>query len=487
MLDQCAHDEKSYAARASLYTALVLTVMKLSVGFYTNSLGILSEALHSGFDLLAALMTFFAVRVASLPADARHPYGHGKVENLAALGETALLLITCGWILGEAVERLFFTTTLVKPSLWGVLVMLISIALDIHRVRLLRRVAKKYKSQALEADALHFSSDILSSAVVLVGLLVIWGAQFLPAGNDWIPLLHSADALAALGVSLVVLHACYDLSRKAINDLMDAGSDEMRQRIEEAALAVAGVTHVHSVRMRSSGAVCFVDLTLCVPPRFSVESGHRLANEVEEAIRRIEPGADVTVHVEPNEGNEVEHPLLVLQNTAAQHTFSIHGVQLLQTEQGMHVEVHAEMPGSLPLGDAHHRVTSFENEVAALMPQVEIVSHLEPEGLTDWHASRTTSCTETERAQLHKVVEEVLGGGVSGCHRLMAYRLPESEGPGVHLSFHCRMNAAATVNEAHDASLRIERDLRQRLPHLGRIVVHMEPQEEFEPVERRQS
>lgn len=477
MLDQCAHEEKNHAAKASLYTALILTAMKLSVGFYTNSLGILSEALHSGFDLLAALMTFLAVRMAAQPADARHPYGHGKVENLAALGETALLLITCGWIIGEAVDRLFFTASPVKPSLWGVLVMLISIALDVHRVRLLRRVAKKYKSQALEADALHFSSDILSSAVVLVGLLIIWGAQFLPADNAWLPLLHSADALAALGVSLIVLHACYDLSRKAINDLMDAGSDEMRQRIEDAARSVEGVTHVHSVRMRSSGAVCFVDLTLCVPPRFSVESGHRLAHEVEKAIQLVEPGADVTVHVEPHEGNDVKNPLLILQNTAAQHTFSIHGVQLLQTEKGMHVEVHAEMPGRLSLAEAHHKVTSFEDEVAALMPQVEIVSHLEPEGVTDWHAPRTLRCCEEELEALQQVVEEVLGKSVSGCHRLLAYRLPESEGPGVHLSFHCRMDAAATVDEAHDASLRIERDLRQCLPHLGRIVVHMEPQE----------
>lgn len=476
MLDQKAHEEKSQAARASLYTALVLTVMKLGVGFYTNSLGILSEALHSGFDLLAALMTFFAVRIASRPADARHPYGHGKVENLAALGETALLLITCGWIIGEAVERLFFTAAPVKPSLWGVLVMLISIVLDVHRVRLLRRVAKKYKSQALEADALHFSSDILSSAVVLVGLLIIWGAQFLPVGSAWIPLLHSADALAALAVSLIILHACYDLSRKAINDLMDGGSDELHRRIEEVALTISDVTHVHSIRMRNSGSVTFVDLTLCVPPRFSVERGHRLAHEAEKLIQQVEPGADVTVHVEPHKGREAENPLLVLQNTAAEHGFSIHGVQLLQTEQGMHVEVHAELPGSLPLVEAHQRVTGFEDDIVALLPPLEIVSHLEPVGTTDRHACRTLLCDATELEQMRTAVAAILGEDVSGCHRLVAYRLPESEGAGVHLSFHCRMNGSVSVDEAHKATIRIEHDLRQRLPHLGRIVVHMEPQ-----------
>lgn len=478
MQDLSAHEEKNQAARASLYTALVLTGMKLGVGFYTNSLGILSEALHSGFDLLAALMTCFAVRMASRPADARHPYGHGKVENLAALAETALLLITCGWIIGEAVERLFYTATPVKPSLWGVLVMLISIALDVHRVRLLRRVAKKYNSQALEADALHFSSDILSSAVVLVGLLVIWCAQFLPEGSAWGPLLHSADALAALAVSLIVLHACYDLSRKAVNALMDGGSDEMRQNIEAAALSVQGVTHVHSVRMRSSGAATFVDLTLCVPPRLSVEGGHRLAHEAEKVIQDAVPGADVTVHVEPHKGQESDNPLLVLQNAAAEHDFSIHGVQILEAGQGMHVEVHAEMPGTLSLQEAHHRVTGFENDIVHLLPQVEIVSHIEPVGTTDREAPCILRLSEPELAQLRRAVEETLGPDASGCHRLVAYRLgSDREAPEVHVSFHCRMAADTSVDEAHNTSLRIEQDLRYRLPHLGRIVIHMEPEQ----------
>ena len=480
MTDAQAHKEKSQAALASLGTALVLTSVKLAVGFYTNSLGILSEAVHSGFDLLAAALTFFAVRLAARPADSEHPYGHGKVENLAALAETALLLVTCGWIIGEAVERLFYNAAPVKPSLWGVGVMAMSIALDVHRVRLLRRVAKKHNSQALEADALHFSSDILSSAVVLVGVLIIWGAQFLPQDSTWLPYLHAADAVAALAVSVIVLHACYALSHKAVNALMDGGSDEMRERIEEAARSVRGVNHVHSVRMRNSGADIFVDLTVCVPPRLSVEGGHKVAHQVEESIQAALPKADVTVHVEPGQEADKDNPLLIMQNAAARHEVSIHGVQLLEKDAALHAEVHTEFPGSMTLAEAHHRVTAFEEDVVKLLPQTEIVSHLEPLGTTDMDAPCVLPCDTTELARLELVVEQVLLAvpGVSGCHRLNAYRLgSDREEPYVHLSFHCRMKGTVSVDDAHSASLRVEQDLRRHMPELGRIVLHMEPQE----------
>lgn len=294
-----AHTEKNAAARASLITALILTSMKLAVGLYTNSLGILSEALHSGLDLVAAGVTLFAVRMAAQPPDQDHPYGHGKIENLAALAETVILLITCGWIMTEAIDRLFFATAHVMPSLWGVLVMGISIVLDIHRARMLKRVARKYKSQALEADALHFTSDIWSSSVVLVGLLLIWAGQFLPEASLWRSWVNNVDALAAMGVSVIVLYACYGLARKAVHDLMDGGSVELYARIEEALHNIPHIRAVRALRLRTSGAETFVDLQICVSPQLSVQDGHQAAHAAEERIQKIVPGADVTVHVEP--------------------------------------------------------------------------------------------------------------------------------------------------------------------------------------------
>ena len=230
------HSEKNSAAMLSLAAATLLTLVKLGVGLYTNSLGILSEALHSGLDLVAALMTLFAVRMAAQPADRNHPYGHGKAENLSALGETLLLLLTSVWIM-EAYDRLVSGGAPVLPSLWGVGVMALSITIDINRARMLHKVAKKFKSQALEADALHFWSDIWSSGVVLAGVLAVWCGSWLPETSPVRPFLNSADAVAALLVSLIILKSCFSMARRAINALMD----EVTGRPEENAIQMVAL------------------------------------------------------------------------------------------------------------------------------------------------------------------------------------------------------------------------------------------------------
>ena len=221
-----ADREKRIAALSSVGAALLLTGLKLGVGFATNSLGILSEAAHSGLDLVAAVVTYWAVRAASRPADADHPYGHGKVENLSALVETLLLLLTCGWIVREAVDRLFFEAVHVEPSVWGLAVMGVSIVVDISRARMLRRVARKHNSQALEADALHFSTDVWSSAVVIAGLLALRAAMFFPQDSFMFAVLQRADAFAALVVSCIVVFVSLQLGRRAVDVLLDGGAQE---------------------------------------------------------------------------------------------------------------------------------------------------------------------------------------------------------------------------------------------------------------------
>ena len=294
-----AAKEKSHAAFSSLIAAFFLTSLKIAAAYSTNSLGIFSEALHSALDLLAALITLTAVRVAAIPADESHPYGHGKVEHLAALAETALLLLACGWIIGEAVQRLIYKETAVIPSLWAIAVMVISILVDISRSRMLRRMAKKHKSQALEADALHFTSDIWSSSVVLVGLGAIWLSQGLAAAHPLRPWLTRADAVAALVVACIVLHACYRLSKKAIDSLMDRDHSEERQRIRQRLAYLPGIVHVERIRIRISGPDHFVDLAIGVRADLSLDAAHHVAHQAEEAVMGLLPGADVSVHVDP--------------------------------------------------------------------------------------------------------------------------------------------------------------------------------------------
>lgn len=287
--------EKRSAALRSLLAAVALTSFKIAVGLATSSLGILAEAAHSGLDLVAALLTLVAVRISGRPADRSHHYGHGKVENLSALAETALLLAACAWIAREALHRLFLDTGGIEVTWWSFGVMIVSIAVDASRSRVLARTAKKYNSQALEADALHFQTDIWSSSVVIFGLISVKLGQWFPA---LAPLRHG-DAAAALGVSVVVVWVSWRLGRKTIDGLLDSAPAGMEDQIAAAVSAVPGVMNCHNIRLRYSGPVMFIDLHVLVDGQQTLFEAHRLTETIEGVIQQIVPAADVTVHPEP--------------------------------------------------------------------------------------------------------------------------------------------------------------------------------------------
>ena len=293
--DPGSQSEKRHAALTSVFAAVGLTGIKVVVGVLTGSLGILAEAAHSALDLVAAVVTLLAVRVSGKPADEDHLYGHGKVENLSALFETVLLLATCAWIVYEAVQRLFFQHVTIDVSVWAFLVMVVSIVVDVSRSRLLYKTARKYGSQALEADALHFRTDIWSSTVVIFGLVCVLVAQKLPR----LASLEKADSLAALIVAAIVVYISVELGIRSIKPLLDTAPAGLRVQITQAVEAMPEVIDCHQVRVRSSGAHLFVDAHVSVDGKQSLEEAHRLTEEIEEVIRRIAPGADVTVHPEP--------------------------------------------------------------------------------------------------------------------------------------------------------------------------------------------
>jgi cation diffusion facilitator family transporter len=287
--------EKQSAARNSLVTAIALAGMKTIVGLLTGSLGILAEAAHSGLDLVAAIMTFLAVRISGKPPDTDHLYGHGKVENLSALFETALLLLTCVWIVWEAAQRLIHHHGQMEVNAWSFAVMLISIGANAVRSRVLARTARKYDSQALEADALHFQTDMWSSAVVIAGLIAVKTADLFPR-LAW---LRGGDAVAALGVSALIVWVSVRLGRRTIDALLDSAPAGMEQRVAAAAEGVDGVRNCHNVRIRASGPKMFVDLHVLVDGGQTLAQAHDLTERIEAAIQEIAPQADVTVHPEP--------------------------------------------------------------------------------------------------------------------------------------------------------------------------------------------
>lgn len=301
MSHNTAQKEKRSAALNSVVAATGLTAFKIVVGVFTNSLGILAEAAHSALDLMAALMTFFAVRVADKPADHDHPFGHGKVENISALFETLLLLATSAWIIYEAVRRLTQPEVRVEVSVWSFIVMGTSIVIDVTRSRMLMSAAKKHNSQALEADALHFSTDIWSSSVVILGLILVLVGRSYPN----LVFLEKGDAIAALVVAVIVIFVSGELGFRSIQALLDAAPKTgERERIIRQVGKMKGIADVHAVRIRSSGAQWFVDMHVTMDGNISLAESHALTEKVERQVRKILPKSDVTVHVEPNKLRE---------------------------------------------------------------------------------------------------------------------------------------------------------------------------------------
>ena len=285
--DQAAK-EKSRIAFISILAAVFLTSFKLLIGFATGSLGILSEALHSGLDLVAALITFFAVRAADKPADRDHNFGHGKIENYSALIETFLLVITCGWIIYEAIHRMITGKTHIEITVWSFVVIATSIVVDISRSRALYKVAKKHESQALEADALHFSTDIWSSAVVLVGLI---GVSFK---------FNFADPVSALIVAVIVLTVSYRLGKRSFDALIDRAPQGLTEMITRIVKEIPEVKKFHDIKVRESGSDKFVDLNIHVDKNITIERAHQISDLVENAITSKIKNITVMVHEEPD-------------------------------------------------------------------------------------------------------------------------------------------------------------------------------------------
>ncbi|HEY3078531.1 MAG TPA: cation diffusion facilitator family transporter [Chloroflexota bacterium] len=460
--------DKYAVALASVVAAVCLTVLKLVVGLSTGSLGILAEAAHSASDLIAALLTLLAVNVADREADESHPYGHGRFENLSALFETGLLLVTCGWVAWEAVQRLLGGSHRVEASFWAFAVMAISIVVDWSRSRALSRAAREHGSQALEADALHFSSDIWSSAVVMLGLGLVWLAERQPDAG-W---LEHADAVAALFVSAIVVRVGLRLGHATVDALADRAPPGVAGRIRAAALEVDGVLRAERIRVRRVGNKLFLDLTVAVDRTLPFARAHDVADAVEERVRGEVPGADVVVHVEPV-ATPSESAAERVHFVARQRGVGVHDVRVRQVGDRFEVDLHVELDPSLNLIDAHRIATELEQALLAADPRLGAVNtHLE----APTHLSSDVEITRQSPelvGQVRRVADRLAGPGST--HEVRVYR-PGSAGAGErNLVLHASFPAELDLDQVHQLSAEIERALRRELPDIGTVLVHAEP------------
>lgn len=467
-LRAAADREKRGVALSSLLAAVMLTAFKLAIGLWTNSLGILSEAAHSGLDLVAAAITFWAVRISGLPADQRHTYGHGKFENLSALLETLLLLVTCLGIVYESLRRLFFLERVeVTANVWAFLVVLVSIATDFSRSRALKKAADKHHSQALEADALHFSTDIWSSLVVLWGLFGVKASEYF--GAAW---LGQADTVAALGVAVIVVGVSIKLGKKSLQDLLDAIPDDLQQRVIAAIGQVPGVQEVKLVRLRRSGPEVFADVTLAVDRSVPFERTHEIADDAEAAVQHIVPQADVVVHIEPTAAHD-EHLLTTIRVLAARHGLSAHGIRVYGDAGRSSLELHLEVSESLSLEEAHRQATGFERALHEAIPGLtRIVTHLEPTG----RDSAMLPAAPASQEQVQLLIEDFFRAGRTAArpHDIVVQRT----GQELAVSFHCTLHPSTAITDAHKLTEQLEQYLRAHMPNLGRVVIHAEPTSE---------
>lgn len=459
--------EMKKAATFSVAAALCLCGLKLVVGLLSGSLGILAEAAHSGLDLVAAVVTLMAVHFALKPADQDHPYGHGKIENFSALVETGLLFLTCAWIIYEAVHRLFFEAKAVQPSPWAFLVMAVSIAVDVNRSRILRRVARKHHSQALEADALHFSTDIWSSSVVVLGLALVWlGRHVFPGASS---VLDKADAAAALAVAFIVLFVSYRLGKRTVDVLLDRAPDGLTQEFREAAGRVEGVMNVGQVRVRRSGPRVFVDIGLDVDRYLSVECTRNIARAVEAEIEHRSPGADVVVHTHPRVVEE-ESRAKRIRGVALKNGAAAHNIHLSEEGNEVVVALHLEVDDDLSLEQAHDTASRVEQDLRQEMPDITRIDiHIESRA-TEAAEEKDVTAEETSLVNLIRATTDRVAGRTC-CLDITLRR----RGQRHSVSLRCAFDRALSILQVHDLTTRIEEELKSAVPSLDRILVHAEP------------
>jgi cation diffusion facilitator family transporter len=450
--------EKEQVALTSIAASAVLTVAKGVIGVSTGSLAILSEAGHSLIDLGATVLTYGAVRISGKPADEEHQYGHGKFESVSALAETALLFALSGVVIWHGIERLGGSPTHVDANIWAFGVIVLSVVVDFFRARALTRTAKKTSSHALEADALHFSSDLWASLAVLVGLA---GVRL---GLPW------ADSVAALVVAVLICIAGWRLGRRTIDTLTDTAPRGAAGQISAVAARVPGVVNVERVRVREVGEKTFIDLGVAVNRTQSLDKVSALKDHVAAAIRTQMPGAEPTVTTNPvalDNESVLDCVMVIARNRA----LAVHHVTVHEIEERLAISLDLEVDGKLSLGTAHELANGLESAIAAeLGANVEVETHIEP--LEPQDASGREA--PPERVNAVSIVLAEIAAESRAVRDIHNVRVRETD-DGEIVNFHCYVDPALTVQNVHEKVDMLERALRERSPSIKRVIGHAEP------------
>jgi cation diffusion facilitator family transporter len=438
-------------ALVSIAAAAALAAVKLGAGIASGSLGLVSEALHSGTDLVAAILTYFAIGVSGRPADEGHQYGHGKAEHLAALAEATVLSLVSVAVAGLALARLTGAVEQeVHPAWWVFLVIGLVLAIDLARTVVSARTARRYQSEALRSNAVHFGSDFVGTLAVLAGLLAA-SAGF-PEG----------DSIAALFVAALVLAAAGRLIRRNVDVLMDRAPADVEAAARAAIAEVEPPVELSRLRLRQSAGRMFADVVIRVSPGAAVGQGHAVADRVEAALERALPGSDVVVHVEPGGQEAALRERAHAAALSVPNVREIHNLSIVRLDGASELSLHLKLPGDLPLDQAHEVAEQVERAICRAVPEIASVqTHLEPLAEAD-------SGEVVEAAELEAAVERAAGGPPRALRLLRT-------GQGVVAFVTLGLDPGATLAEAHARASEVEERLRRARPDVADVIVHTEP------------
>ncbi|MCL6096658.1 MAG: cation-efflux pump [Patescibacteria group bacterium] len=451
-------EKKKNVALSSVFASLLLTIFKLTVGILTGSIGIISEAAHSALDLAAAFITYLAVKVSGQPADFTHHYGHGKAESVSAFIETALLLLTSVWIVYESVHRLISGSVEIQVTWYAFAVMIVSIIVDFSRSRALKRVAAETKSQALEADALHFSSDIYSSLVVIAGLLfVMLGVK-------------GADAFAAIGVAGFVAVASVKLGKRTIDVLMDKAPDGLTETLKTITERIDGVVGVKRIRVRPAGESIFVDMIVNISRKTPLERVNKITKSIQQSIQRHTKKADVVVHVNPVaiEGETITERIHTI---AANHNVEVHNIFIHNENGKRSIGFDLEVEPGLSLSQAHRKASLLEDVIREEIGEDTIINtHIEP---TKPPEIKSEEIDRNELSRVQNVIENIKPE-IDRLYEIHKIDIRKNNDK-FFVSMHCVLEKKVSIEYAHNISDKVERMIKDRLPEVEHVVIHLEP------------
>lgn len=454
-------NKKKYkVARTSFFVAVFIVLLKLSASIYSGSLAVLSELFHSSTDLIASVITIISIKYSAKPPDKDHHYGHEKIESFSALVQVLILVFMCIYILYEAIARIIHPPTNVNIDFYSFAVISLCIILDFTRSRALRKVARETNSQALEADALHFSSDILSSSVVLAGIALYYVAPVF-------------DPIAAIIVSIIIIITTANLTKKAYDSLMDKVPKGMYNDITASIESVSGVEGIKNLRVRSTSSKIFIDAEIKIGRTKMFYETHEITDKIEDSIRKITKNADIIIHTEPIETKDetINDKIRIIVNSSG---YRCHDIFTYKLHDRIIAELHIEISHTNNLLEAHDTITAIEEKIKNEIKVIDDVKvHLdEPSGITSEADDITNKSNEIVRLTENVIREN---NNVLNFNDIHVFRVQS----GLRLSCNCEFEHNIPFDKVHNFVTELESKiyikLKEYYPELINVIIHAEP------------